>query len=512
MKKILSLTILFALTAQVDAAQWQILGTRPLGMGGAFVAVTEGPISQYWNPGGLVKHDADNYSGMQIPVGVNIEATGNIAKNASEIADMADQFKTLKDAQDNGTTVSAKDISYFVKTLALLDDLAKDDNKGLLVDANAGVNFKFSKVALSINNFTTVGFTPTIDTVHVGLDSSGGGTGINMGSAPATVNGGGDYDGVRDSIKNAIDIIGFSSIEQVLCGPGGCSGYDATTLANYLVNEAISNGMSVAQVQEAANMMNEYADSAKPVVDAIASGNSYKDNTSSLTADAVSMVEIAAGYAWNIPAVPGLSVGGNLKMINGYTTVYEYKFMEDGSMSDYDWDKDVESSWAPAADIGILWKANKTFASLPFNPKAGLVVRNINSPKFKRLNGLEDYKLDRQARFGVALNPFNFWTLAADIDLTENDTNIKGFKSRQLAVGTEINLVNSLNLNIPLRVGILQNIAESSSKYAYTAGIGLHLVHLQVDLSGMISSDSTEIDKKTYPTHAGASLGLSLLF
>ncbi|MDP2867001.1 MAG: hypothetical protein Q8O90_12225, partial [Elusimicrobiota bacterium] len=81
MKKLLILLACAAAPVSLCAEQWQVLGTRPMGMGGAFVAVAQGPIAQYWNPAGLVKSSA-NVSGVEIPVGVNAEFTGDIIKNA----------------------------------------------------------------------------------------------------------------------------------------------------------------------------------------------------------------------------------------------------------------------------------------------------------------------------------------------------------------------------------------------------------------------------------------------
>ena len=54
MKELLILIACAAMPASLSAEQWQVLGTRPMGMGGAFVAVAQGPIAQYWYPAGLV--------------------------------------------------------------------------------------------------------------------------------------------------------------------------------------------------------------------------------------------------------------------------------------------------------------------------------------------------------------------------------------------------------------------------------------------------------------------------
>ncbi|MBI4655284.1 MAG: hypothetical protein HY746_00905 [Elusimicrobia bacterium] len=91
MKKILifSIVLLFA-GIQCRAEQWQVLGTRPMGMGGAFVAMAKGPIAQYWNPAGLAQ--ADNVSGFNFPVLASVEFTGNMLENASDLGDLASKY------------------------------------------------------------------------------------------------------------------------------------------------------------------------------------------------------------------------------------------------------------------------------------------------------------------------------------------------------------------------------------------------------------------------------------
>jgi hypothetical protein len=141
------------------------------------------------------------------------------------------------------------------------------------------------------------------------------------------------------------------------------------------------------------------------------------------------------------------------------------------------------------------------------------VGRNLNSPKFDRPDTVGgDYTLDRQVRLGLAFNPANFWTLAADVDLTENDTPVDGFKSRQLALGTEINVFNRKAFNIPLRAGIMKNIAESSSKTAYTLGTGLNLLYMHFDVSGVLSTEKTTIDDSEIPAKVGVTASFGLLF
>ncbi|MCX7648347.1 MAG: hypothetical protein N2Z60_07035, partial [Elusimicrobiales bacterium] len=77
MKKLLVLGLtLFSLN--LSSEQWQIMGTRPMGMGGAYVALAKGPIAQYWNPAGLALISTQTFNGLEINAGVGIETTGGL--------------------------------------------------------------------------------------------------------------------------------------------------------------------------------------------------------------------------------------------------------------------------------------------------------------------------------------------------------------------------------------------------------------------------------------------------
>lgn len=511
--RILSFVALFVFTAAAGAEQWQVLGTRPMGMGGAFVAVAQGPIAQYWNPAGLVKTSA-NVSGMEIPVGAMAEFTGKVAENASQIGDLADQYAGIKDAQTNGGKANANEIAAFAKTVALMDDM-NEPGTGVLVEAAGGVNFKFSRLALSVNNFTSVGLNPFIDTANIGLDNAAGGiSGLDY-SGSNTSNT--TLDAAETALDSAITTIGYGSLQDLICGTPTCLA-DSQGIANQnefvyaLINQAVADGLNETQITEAANTLNQYAADVAPIIAAASSGNPYTNNQSALTVAGASFFEIAAGYAWNMDKfLRGLSLGGNVKAINGRTLTSRFRFLSEDDTADAVELDDPEESWAPGLDLGLLWNVNAKYPGIPFRPRVGIVGRNLNSPKFDTRSGA-DYTLDRQVRLGLAFNPLNFWTLAADVDLTENDTPVSGFKSRQVALGTEINVINRKAFNIPLRAGIMKNLAESDSELAYTLGTGLNLLYMHFDVSGVISSEKTEFDGTEYPNRAALAVSFGLLF
>lgn len=512
MKKLLIALACVAAPASLWAEQWQILGTRPMGMGGAFVAVAQGPIAQYWNPAGLVKSSA-NVSGLDIPVGVNAEFTGDIIKNASQIGDMANSFKGTQTSQRGGSAMNAEQMAAFAKTVSLMSDMNKPGT-GALIEVAGGANFKFSKVALSVNNFTSIGLNPFIDTTNIGLGTvtGVGGSGIDMSGADATTV---PADvATRDTITAAITAMGgYTAIRTLMCGGGGCLGAinSDEKLATAFYNQALAT-LSPAQIAEAANTMSQYAADVAPIIAAASSGASYTNNNSNLTVAGASFMEVAAGYAWNKDKwLKGLSVGGNLKLVNGKTALTTFRFLAESDTKDAFKLEDVKSSWQPALDLGFLWDVNKKYPNFPLRPKVGLVMRNINSPSFD-VNGGGKYDLNRQVRLGFALNPAKFWTLAMDVDMTKNKTPVSGFDSRELSVGTEINVFNRKAFNIPLRAGIISNLAEKSSKMAYTLGTGLNLLFMHLDVSGIVSSEQTELDGKKIPTKLGVAASFGLLF
>jgi len=507
--------------------QWQVIGTRAMGMGGAFVGMAKGPIAQYWNPAGL--YQESNISGLDVPVGANIEFTGNIMENASAIGELADKYSAIQSAQTSGGAIDADKMAAFVKTLALLEDM-NEPGKGALAEFAAGANLKLSKIAVSINNFTSAGANPFVDTTNIGLGEAGASLigikfdGAGTTGANSTVIDNNAYDTAQSTLKIALDSLSTSvdGIITIVCGTdNSCASQDGTIttnsdLANALVNYANANGISPDTVINAANTITQYSNETKGIIDTIIAkgGGDYTNNTSNLTIEGASFTEIAFGMAKPF-LVDGLTVGGNVKLVNGRIAYTSFTFLSEQSGTTDAFDDffdDTKGSWKPAIDLGFMWDINKKW-KLPMNPRAGLVIRNLNAPKFDKPDAVGgQYQLDRQIRFGFAISPANFWHVALDMDITKNDTPVDGFKSRQMALGTEINIFNRPSINIPLRAGLMKNLAESDSKVSYTLGFGINLIHLHIDVAGVVSSDKTEIEGEDIPRKFGGSASIGLLF
>ena len=245
-------------------------------------------------------------------------------------------------------------------------------------------------------------------------------------------------------------------------------------------------------------------------------------NLSELAFHGLLLTEFGLGYGHELPWVPGVLVGANLKGLVGRVAYTQISVFQ-GNDSANDDLKNYKQSFAPAVDVGAFWDVNRTFETIWWRPRVGLTARNINDPKFdesvvgQSQGGLSSkYSLQGNARLGVAISPFHWWNLAADLDLTRNVTALPGVLSQELALGTEINIFNRTWINIPLRAGIRKNIAEKGSKTAVAAGFGLNFLHLIVDVAATATPAMQQIDsvnKSTkIPTDLGAAVQLGIMF
>lgn len=99
--------------------------------------------------------------------------------------------------------------------------------------------------------------------------------------------------------------------------------------------------------------------------------------------------------------------------------------------------------------------------------------------------------------------------MAADVDLTENDTTVSGsYKSRNLGGGVEVNLLRVLQL----RGGAYTNLAESDIGVVYTAGLGLNLWLVNFDIGASLASETTALDNNDIPREVKLEAALSMLF
>ncbi|MFC1520860.1 conjugal transfer protein TraF [Elusimicrobiota bacterium] len=522
-KKIVLALSLIAFVPIISFAEaFKTLGARPLGIGGAFVAIAEDAIGAHYNPAGLYKQKGFD---IQVPAGARVEFTKGLLKNANTLSDIATKYDRIQAQQNSGGSLNAEDIGNLMKGLSNINDM-NTPGKGLYINAQGGLNMRFGRYALSVNNFTAVAGDPNIDLVNIGLgDNVGlGVSGVDYAGADGTQGSmtTGAQTAAADSIAASIGTAGFTAIDNLMDNTLTVAASFTTPaeFANAIVNYAITNGVSDEQITASAATIAKEAPAAIPVISAASTGNPYSKNTTNIELQGASFTEVAFGFGRSF-FLPGLSVGANLKLVNGNIGYFQQQVLEkdtEAGDSVSDFKNNAKSSLMPAVDVGFLWNLRKKYRA-----KFGIVGKNLNAPKFKRPQAALDagikgkYKLDGQIRAGAALFPLNFWTLAADMDLTENATPLSGFKSRDLSLGTEINVFNRAWLNIPLRAGLTKNLAESDSEWTYCGGFGLNFLHVTVELSGALSSEQEVVDvdgesEDKIPANASAFLTVALNF
>ena len=318
-----SISLLF-ISKTVFAESFKVLGSRPLGMGGAFVAVAEDSLAQYWNPAGIARQKKFD---VEIPANVRAEFTGGILKDVNTISDLATKYSAVKSAQTNGSRIDADQLSSLFTTVKTLQGLNQPD-KGVLIEAQTGFNLRIMRLGLSINNFTSAGAAPFIDTVNIGLGSTSGQAGVSFTGANTATPAETDLVTARSNVQSAIDTVGYANVEKLVGASGLTAGgiSNSQQLANALVNQSKSNGLTNDQILTASNQIKDNAPLISETVASAASGNSYSNNTSNVTLRGISLFEVGAGYSHRF-FVEDLYLGGNLKILHGTVGFFRQQFL-----------------------------------------------------------------------------------------------------------------------------------------------------------------------------------------
>ncbi len=124
-------------------------------------------------------------------------------------------------------------------------------------------------------------------------------------------------------------------------------------------------------------------------------------------------------------------------------------------------------------DVGAIYRPSSWL-------RMGIVAKDLNQPEFDAPNG-ETFKMLPQVRGGVAINPYSTLTLTGDVDITSNRTLVPNQKSQVLSVGAEQTILSEF---LALRVGAFKNMQDAASPITPTAGLGIRVYALRVDVGG----------------------------
>ena len=220
------------------------------------------------------------------------------------------------------------------------------------------------------------------------------------------------------------------------------------------------------------------------------------NNLTKVTVDGIGIVEVPISYATKFEVNGAdISIGMNLKYMQGTT------YRNDLSIKNTDSDKledslsdNSKTSTAVGVDLGMLVNAGDF--------RFGVVGKYLNSPEFDYFDGTK-YTVKPMVRGGVAVDLTNWLTFAMDIDLTENDTGIKDYKSQYIGGGFNIH-----QSWFSIRAGAMRNLVQDEEGTILTAGLGFGLKWFQLDIAAQASTKTGTYDGNDIPRYFKVNVAL----
>ncbi len=515
MKKALTIALVgLSIPAVSQAVEFQTPGA--VGMGGAGVARNNGALTSYWNPAG----GAFGSSSVAINAGAGAGVRGSdgLAENVDKLSKI--NFGSVKNF--SSTSSNADNVGDVVKALTILKDI--DDRKGnLAVAVVAPVSFSSGNFSFGIYGNMEGYIQPSVDITNILPNQTTGGavTGALTVQNLSTAVGATTYPTSGYFSTAQLAALETQIIATSLTSPGGAlTPAQASTLALAIENKLQSSGIQATTAYDA--MTTKVLPTLDPTKKAAT--ETINKNTTSAMTKAIQYIEVplSYGYPINVGSNGKLGIGVTGKLISG--TVYQNQILlvnrAGGDIKSKDLVNDItnnkKSSLTYGIDVGALYKYN---SALSF----GIVAKNLNSPKFDGPDYLAPVandpastvsvagtavELKPQVRSGVAFDPIGWLSVAADLDLTENETVTPGavvgssFKSRNFGGGFEAKPASWLKV----RGGAYRNLASSRGN-VLTAGLKLFLL----DVDGAFATDSFVVNGTTLPQEVQlhASIGFS---
>lgn len=500
MKRFLIASVLFSAAfaaPSVEAREWTIVGPRALGMGGAGVAVANDATASYWNPAafGFFSDSGGGEYGKRDWSAVLDAGAG--AQVHEDLGEQIDILSNIDFGMFTGGAVDVTQVPEFIESISELKTFADNPDRALTVATNGGLRAQVSNFGLAGYAFADISAKGDLDLVNIGPTASFSVADITNPATYTSCGSCGTSTGFFSTSERA-------TIEAYLGGLGWTTG--AGSQAESFIN-IVENGIdtlpladqpttaeAITQIQNAATLL-----------DSAAGGGTINTNDTRLLFKGIAVAEVPLTYGRKI--TDDFAVGGSLK----YMKARVYNVSVDVFNKDFgDALDEATDTYADSSNFGVDLGALYRFGD---KLRFGVVARNINSPSFDMLpltpGGEDSIKEEVQVRAGVAWRPLSSVIFAADIDLTENETAVGGnTTSRLVSAGVEGSIFNFL----ALRAGIYKNLSSDDIGPVYTAGLGLNLWAVNLDIGAAMSSGTTTIDGNDIPKEVRAELALSALF
>lgn len=419
MKYKLSLIVIAALCiTSASAMQFQTLGYKSVGMGGAGVASSSGSVATYNNPALLAKTTYD----VEISLGGGISTYDHGAGASMQALDNSGFIDTMDRISNNIASLTVADKANLINGKDIV--MAMDGNSVELAP-QAYFAAQFSSFGMGVFGSSDVVGTAVVDQAYDQLIFTDDGT---------------NYIHIDDNGNETISSAGAYTSSSI----------------DYAVNNDLTYVQAIGI--------------------------------------ALSEVPVAYGHKFELSG-GNLMLGGAAKFMQAITYTETLSIDNSGSSDN----KNDKTSTDFGLDLGLAYEPS--FAK---ELTIAVVAKNLNSPEFEFTNG-STVKIDPMIRAGVAYNILDSLEFAADIDLTENETFVGDVKSQMLGGGLSYQPSSWFSV----RGGLMTNLdSNDKAEMIYTAGLGLGLKWLQVDLSAQMSQNSTTVDGESYPQYAKVNLAL----
>jgi len=215
----------------------------------------------------------------------------------------------------------------------------------------------------------------------------------------------------------------------------------------------------------------------------------------------VGEVPVAYGHSFET-AIGNVMVGGALKYMQAVTYIQKMEIDNSGSLSGSLGEKHDQRSSDYGIDLGLAYQP-----AFAYDLTLGLVAKNLNTPTFDFYDG-SSYTVDPMVRAGIAYSILDSLEVAADIDLTSNKMLNGDVESQMVGGGINFEPFKKF-FALSLRAGLMQNLHENDQAgLIYTAGVGIGLKWLQLDLSGQLSGNDSTVQDVSVPQYSMVNLAL----
>lgn len=465
----LLLTLVVSLSFNARAEEWSFPGARYQAMGGAGVAVVNDGHAPYWNPGALAFEHSE---GIELPFSLSAATIGDTLADADDLADFIDEnaFASVLTKIGSGQALTSAELQDTLEVaVGKLPGLG-ETGEGLMTLPDLGLVIQKNRLVITLRGSGSLGIDPVFDLNNLALSDD----------ATAAL-----------QVANAVGAGNDRSLDFTNPGSQSLADSIATAFADWDQNQAEE---LIFQAEQTG--LNTSAIDVRGLITNIA------EDTAGLTAAALSanqsgafvrgLVTQEVGLAYAHPFFGArVGLGANLRLIRGISSSQFIRYDAIKNSEDLVHEltdtMNTETSNRVALDLGLLIRPNDRW-------RLGVTAHNLNSPGFESSEP-SDFTLKPQVRAGIALNLRPNWVVAADIDLTENESEaVDGFASRLFSVGTEYQLGRG-EAKLALRTGAFTNLASGASEsVTVTAGFGFRIWHLELDLAVAASPELMEIE------------------